>query len=116
MSERQANTLRGIADYCLYSDMDGREWITLTLRQALRDGHIVDFDVLGSWGGIFGLQHVAFTVDVPCVREWAGFTHEAALKAFTALLSGPVIGDSDVHVRWVAPVFEALDSLDLEVA
>lgn len=109
MTERKANRLRAIADYCLYSDLGGREWATLTLRQALREGKITGYEVLGSWGGIFGLQHVAFTVDVTCDNQWADLTHEQAVDEFQNLLNGSIIPDSGVFVRWVTPVFDTAE-------
>lgn len=95
-----ATSVRVVADYQLMSDSVGHDWMAATLQEAEDRGQIAGYTVLGSWPGAYGIQHVAFTVDM---QVPAG-TYEQAREAAEGLLNGPVIPDSDVIVRWLSPL------------
>lgn len=100
------DTVTLVADQQVMSDeYAGTLWAG-NLDRAKANGDIRDYRILGSWEGAFGLQHVAFTVDVPLDgrRFWPSYGHTEIQDAGQDLLC-EIAGDSDVFVRWVTNGF-----------
>ena len=97
--------VRIVANYQLMSDDEGRMWMTETLREARERGDITDFEVIGSWPGVYGIQLVVFTVDVTLDggRFKPEYTYDKTKEVASDLLNGPVVPDSDVEVMFISP-------------
>ena len=106
--------LRIIADYQLFSDMEGVKWAKGTLAHAQNHRIIDGFEVTDSHTGRHGLQFVRFWVDVPLGADGVGDFHvgmswDESHLAAEALLNMRVIHDTDVQVRWLAPVNRSVE-------
>lgn len=91
--------VRAVAEYQLFTDDEGYNWMFETLQQAQAATRIQSFVVLSSERGVFGLQLVTFTVDLYLGAETA-----KGIKRDVRKLLNELIGDTDVNVRWIAPL------------
>lgn len=105
-SEQHAIGIRFVAEYQLFSDSEGRQWMHDLLWEARYAGTIQDFEVTGSYPGLGGLQLVTFTVDVPLAEgtRWDPSLGYDEAKAEAKTLLREIVGESDVEVRWVSPI------------
>lgn len=88
--------VRAVCDYQLFGDVIGVPWMAERLNDARDEGKIEGFDVFDAVRGVWGIQFVTFTVDLkikPAQLEDA--------KELIAVKLMPIIGDSDIEVRWV---------------
>jgi len=101
-----AASIRFVADYQLFGDVEGRAWMVETLDRARQAGQIAAFEVTGSHPGPYGIQLVTFTVDVPLAEDskWPpSLGYDEAKERAEGLLS-EIVGDSDIEVRWASPL------------
>lgn len=96
--------VRLVAEYQLFSDHPGRDWMNQTLYQAIESGDIAAYNVAGCYPGPFGIQLVMFTVDVLFGDRFTTDMGYAQASGVGTALLNEIIGDSDVQVRWVSPI------------
>lgn len=93
---------RFVAEYQMFGDMEGLEWGNLIFNQAKQSNQVLDFEILSSVTGTFGIQLITFTVDLSTPVSEFRDTQEAMDWA-QSILCG-IVNDSDVEVRWVGAV------------
>lgn len=94
---------RLVCEYQMMGDYAGFGWAHMVLGEAKRQGRILDYAVLDSNVGIWGIQLVQFSVDVDVTIPGFGGTFPEAKEAGTDLVNS-IVGDSDAEVRFVSAV------------
>lgn len=93
-----AVTVTVLAEYQVFGDVDGAEWMGQVLERAVNEDRITSFAVGCSVTVPSGVRVVSFSVDVDLDAEQAELTYPELKDRVTALLN-EVIGDTDVQVR-----------------
>lgn len=93
--------IRFIASYQRMGDGEGADWFKAVFDMAAVKDHIADYNLLACERGLWGLELLVFTVDVPPTKEWLHTSYDEASEKATTLLNS-IIGDSDVEVLWAS--------------
>jgi len=109
MTETTTDTvpLRLVAEYQVFGDTHGKEFMDAVLGAAVESGAITAYHVTGSFVSFFGIQLVTFTVDLnehhsASIEEICKTAASEAVAQATGYgedLLNRIIGDSDVSVR-----------------
>lgn len=91
-------TIRVAATYRLLGDESGEDWFNTVFSQHQEADNVKGYQLQGVLTGAFGLQYVAFTVDLEVVvRE----REDSELMEAAREILNSLIGDSDVVVYGV---------------
>lgn len=98
MTTNEINDLRirAYADWQLFSEASGDQWMANALTRAKDAGIITDFEIVRVAPGAFGLQFIIFSVDLDVPR----LPYDELRGYITDLLNRKVVHDDDVSVRW----------------
>lgn len=91
-----------VAEYQLLSDEEGKSWARSVLDAAVSAKKILNYSVIESIPGTFGLQLVIFTVTT--LLTVSQESDKESIKNDALKLLNEIVGDTDVDLRWICPL------------